>query len=163
MKKDELEQWRLREALTYDSETGHFTWNVLRPNAGIGTVAGSVGSTGYLIICLKNVRYCAHRLAWFYVHGVWPTRDIDHINHDRLDNRISNLRELSRRGNMQNQIRAHANNGTGALGVRPHGQRFVARIKIDGKQKHIGVFASVEAASKAYIQAKRKFHPAGTL
>ena len=84
----------LKEILEYNQETGVFTRKKKISSSNIGDVAGSVESQGYVIISIKNWPFKAHRLAWFYVHGKWPIDCIDHINGNRADNRIENLREV---------------------------------------------------------------------
>jgi hypothetical protein len=88
---------RLREQLRYDAETGVFTRRVESGHACVGDVAGSVHSTGYVRIGIDGWKYTAHHLAWLYVHGVWPSDQIEHINRKRSDNRIANLRERRHR------------------------------------------------------------------
>ena len=92
-KQDKLTAERLRERLHYDAETGVFTRRVGSSNARSGDVAGSVHSTGYVRIGIDGWKYTAHHLAWLYVHGVWPSDQIEHISRKRSDNRIANLRE----------------------------------------------------------------------
>ncbi|MEM1146020.1 MAG: HNH endonuclease signature motif containing protein [Pseudomonadota bacterium] len=94
----------------------------------VGTPAGCVDRTGYRFIsfCCRN--HLAHRLTWFYVHGKWPDGEIDHINHDRDDNRIENLRIVDRAGNMRNLSNSH--------GVLFEGGKWRARL---GSQ-HLGIF-----------------------
>ncbi|HAS0888998.1 TPA: HNH endonuclease, partial [Enterobacter cloacae subsp. cloacae] len=99
-----LTQNRLKEVLRYDPLTGVFYW--LNPTAYCmhpGDVAGFVDYTGYAYIKVDRVKYSAHRLAWLYVHGSMPEEQIDHVNNNRSDNRISNLRLASRSQNMMNQ------------------------------------------------------------
>jgi hypothetical protein len=96
-KQAKLTAERLRKRLRYDAETGLFTRRVGSGHAHAGDMAGSVHSTGYVRICIDGGRYTAHRLAWLYVHGVWPSGQIDHINRNRSDNRIANLRERRHR------------------------------------------------------------------
>jgi hypothetical protein len=96
-KQDKLAAERLRERLRYDGGTGVFTRRVGSGHARAGEIAGSVHSTGYVRIGIDGGKYTAHRLAWLYVHGVWPSDQIDHINRNRSDNRIANLRERRHR------------------------------------------------------------------
>jgi hypothetical protein len=94
---DKLTAERLRERLHYDAETGVFTRRVGSGHAHAGDMAGSVHSTGYVRIGIDGGKYTAHCLAWLYVHGVWPSDQIDHINRNRSDNRIANLRQRRHR------------------------------------------------------------------
>ena len=110
-----LTQQRLKEVLNYDAESGVFTWAVGRPKAAKGSIAGGFTDRGYLAIGVDGTRYRAHRLAWLYVHGVYPNQ-IDHENHVRHDNRIINLRETDSHGNSRNQSKP-VHNISGVVGV----------------------------------------------
>lgn len=148
---------RLRDLLDYDPETGVFT-----RKRGSGPV-GTLYDTGYLKIRVDAHRYMAHRLAWLHVHGEWPDGVIDHINGNKLDNRMSNLRVVSIAENNQNIRSSRAFSRTGVLGVRVHGDRYAAQINSMGKTVHLGVFASASDAHAAYVSAKREIHPGGML
>lgn len=91
----------LREVLDYCPDSGEFTWKVYRGRcAKVGSKAGTLKPTGYVAIILFGKWYGAHRLAWLHVHGAWPNGDIDHINGCPSDNRIANLRDVSKNMNM---------------------------------------------------------------
>lgn len=152
---------RLREVLDYDPATGVFTWREKSaPDSRIrpGTVAGYV-QHGYRLINVDNRQYRAHRMAWLYVHGEWPTDDIDHINGVRDDNRIANLREATRSENLQNQRRARRDNRSGFLGVSANGKRWKAEIIEGVRRQHLGTFDTPGEAHEAYLAAKRRLHP----
>lgn len=92
-----------RVRFTYDKDTGKFT---LTKGGGLGRKGEEVTSTdshGYIRVSIAGRRYSAHRVAWLIVHGEWPECDIDHINGDKTDNRVANLRKLSRSDNLVNQ------------------------------------------------------------
>lgn len=153
---------RLRELLSYDPNTGVFIRKVRTAKmTQIGDIAGSKNKAGYIQICLEGSRFLGHRLAWFYVHGEWPKDYIDHINGDRSDNRICNLRDASPTVNAQNLQCAKPISKTGLLGASycKITRKFKAQIRINGKQKYIGVYASAEEAHAAYIDFKRLHHP----
>src|SRR3972149_955610 len=95
--------------------------------------------------------------------GEFPKGDIDHINGDRADNRIGNLRATSRSENMQNLKEAHKDNCTGHLGVFKKRHRFGAQIMVDGVKHKLGIYDTPQEAHEAYLEAKRKLHPAGVL
>lgn len=158
---------RLRELLHYDPETGVFTRRV-RTSTRIkaGDVAGWANGKGYLLISVDGRDHYAHRLAWLYTHGAWPTNEIDHRNTVRNDNRIANLRDVSGAVNSQNQRRAPAHNKScGLLGVTWNKQirKWHAQIQVDGKKRSIGYFATAELAHSAYLAAKREHHPGCTV
>lgn len=158
---------RLREALHYDPETGVFTWRYQKGRGRLkeGTIAGSIprGSKGYRLIGLDGKVYKAHRLAWFYVHGVWPKGQVDHEDTDKKNNPIGNLREATNSFNMQNRRTPRKDNKSGFLGVSPRGVKWHAQIKVKGRVLHLGYFTTPEAAHKAYVKAKREHHAGGTL
>jgi hypothetical protein len=158
----------LRSALDYNRDTGLFTWKY-RENASkcwnsrwAGKPAGSkVSRKGsqvlpYLIVTieLNGMRLRAHRVAWAMVHGTWPSGEIDHINGNPLDNRIENLRDVSRQENSKNQQR-RSNNKSGVPGVGFDKQTnsWYASIMIDGKHIKLGRFKSFLEAVRARQEA----------
>lgn len=151
-------QDRLKELLCYDPSTGVFIWKVDRGGmAKADTVAGTIPKGQYCIISIDSIVYPAHRLAWLYVHGEWPKDDIDHINNNRSDNRISNLREATRSQNLQNAS-IMSNNTSGYKGVFwiKNKNRWSAQIKINGKRRRLGVFKTALDAHKAYCLAAKE-------
>jgi len=160
--KRSLDGKSLRSMLDYDPDTGIFRWR-MQPsrNVNAGAVAGSVKYLGYISIRVNRTDFMAHRLAWLYTHGVMPTHDIDHINGDKTDNRIRNLRDVSRSVNLQNQTCPRMDNTSGYLGVsfRKDTKRWCAQIKVNRRKQHLGYFKSAEAAHAAYLAAKLRLHP----
>lgn len=149
----------LHKILHYEPTTGIFTWAVSRHKVTSGSPAGYL-QKGYVTIETGRKSYRAHRLAWFYTYGVWPSDQIDHINGDRADNRICNLREASNAENMQNQRRSHSNNKLGVLGVHKRHNGFRARITVNKKIIQLGFYKTKELAHEAYLKAKRELHTA---
>ena len=129
----------------YDPETGVFTRR--------GKVVANRKGNGYVGIG----RQYAHRLAWLCVHGRWHNGDIDHINRDKTDNRISNLRECSRSENQRNQGLTAANR-SGFKGVCQRRGRWIATIRDNGRYVYLGTFDKPEAASLAYQDAAERLH-----
>ncbi len=161
---EHLTQERLRELLIYDATSGCFFWLASRrERVKVGDVAGSVTSHGYLRIRVAGRQYPAHRLAWLYVYGEWPKHHIDHIDGNRKNNAIDNLRDVSYSGNSQNKKVAHANNKCGLLGVCARGSRWLARITISGKLTQLGAYDTPELAHAAYLRAKRLHHETCTI
>jgi len=150
----------LLDALRYDPETGAFIWLIDRP-AGIkaGDVAGGIAPDGYVYLKALGERYIAHRLAWAFVHGFFPSGHIDHRDGNRSNNAISNLRDVPRQINNENRVKPNKNNRSGTLGVRtrPCGT-YAATIRIKGKDKHLGTYKTAELAHAAYVKAKRQLH-----
>lgn len=158
-----LTQERLREVLFYDPETGLFTR--LRPSGATraGDVAGTKTGVYYSKISVDGKLYQTHRLVWLYVHGYLPATDVDHIDGDKQNNRLSNLREVSRSVNAQNLKVAKINNKVGLLGVCRHGPSFRAQITVNGKTRKLGVFKTEVLAHDAYLSAKRELHEGCTI
>lgn len=156
----------LRELLSYDPETGLLT-RLTDNNRGhrIGAIAGSKHHSGYIEVMVNKKNYRAHRICWLHFYGQWPEFDIDHINGDKADNRICNLRDATEEMNMQNEIRARKNSTSGLMGVRfrPERKRWIATIKVNGKPKRLGSFATPEEAHNAYLEGKRFHHKGFTL
>lgn len=149
---------RLMELLAYDPETGQFSW-ISSP----GRRAGSITDRGYANIRLDGKSYRLHRLAWLYVHGEWPKADIDHINGVKHDNRIVNLRDVTRSMNMHNIKKAFkTNNSSGFLGVVRTDKRkkrpWKAQIEVNGKTRSLGTFNTPEEAHQRYLEVKRQVH-----
>ena len=150
---------RLRELLSYDAESGVFRWLVNRKKVRAGDIAGAYKRCGYSQICVDQKQYSSHRIAWLYVYGVMPVWQIDHIDGCRDNNRISNLRQCTQSENMQNQA-IHINSTSGRVGVSWHkpGHKWSASIRVSGKRRHLGLFASIDDAASAYVKAKAELH-----
>lgn len=151
---------KLRKELGYDSETGVFIRLKDRPRSPAGSPCGTLRKDdGYIDIRVDWVRYKAHRLAWLYVYGEWPPEQLDHINGNRADNRICNLRPCTSAENSQNRV-ASKKNKTGYPGVfwNPSHGKYQAAISVRGNNKHLGMFDSPAAAHAAYVAAKAEYH-----
>jgi hypothetical protein len=151
-----------RSLFSYAPETGV----IVRKN-GLGNAsAGYVQKNGYRYINIRGVGLLrAHRLAWLLFYGEWPALFVDHINGDRADNRLENLRLVTPTHSAQNKRRATSTSLTGLLGVATDKARgrFMARITVDGVRKFIGAYKTPEEAHAAYVEAKRRLHPACTI
>lgn len=161
----ELTADRLRALLVYVPETGSFRWKPRGQRDGSqcnrDREAGSVSKqTGYRTIRVERKLYQAHRLAWLYVYGGWPPEDIDHINGERLDNRIANLRSVPNAVNRQNSKRARSDNRCGVQGVHfdVRRGRWRASVRHEGRAHFLGSFLSPEEARTAYLAAKNRLH-----
>jgi hypothetical protein len=150
----------LQKVLRYDPGAAKFYWLNAYHTSKIGSEAGSFDVKGYRRIQVFGRSIKVHRLVWLYETGEWPSLDIDHINGDRSDNRFCNLRLATKGQNAQNYP-LHANNRCGLHGVSWVGrvQKWRAMIRVDGKQRYVGMFKSPEDAHAAYLRAKVKFHP----
>jgi HNH endonuclease len=149
---------RLRELLRYDPDTGEFYWLRGRGRIKAGRRAGCImRPKGYRAICIDTKHYLAHRLAWLYVYGEWPSGDLDHRDIDPDNNRIENLRVAERWQNQAN--RRQKANRTGFPGIQKVDgcELWSALIHMNGKRHYLGCFKSPEDASDAYHQAYRKY------
>ena len=156
----------IHDIFEYNPITGDFIWrNPSGRKFKSGDKAGYVHKDGYGRIGYKRKEYQSHRLAWLYIYGDWPSKDLDHIDGNPSNNSISNLREVTKSQNSENRRRANKNSKTGVLGVSLHSQtnKYRAAIRYSGKCKSLGLFDTVEEAHNAYLIAKEKFHPFSTL
>lgn len=160
-----LTQERLKELVDYNPETGKFTWIKKHPMARkieVGDEFRSVDSYGYLMASILGNRCKAHRLAFLYMTGEWPSDQVDHINGIRKDNRWCNLREVNNLNNHRN-MKLQKRNISGVTGVFWHkkNKKWRAMIRANGRNLHLGVFDNLSDAKRARIKAERKYgyHP----
>lgn len=160
-----------RQLLKYEPETGKLFW-LHRPrelfkrekdfhcwNARhAGDETFKVNCQGYLLGKIMGVRRPSHRVIWLLQTGSWPDGEVDHINGDRSDNRWKNLRCVSKVENGRN-AGMHKNNTSGVNGVHWHNtyKNWVVRIMVDGRQKFIGNYKTIEEAAAARCEANRKY------
>jgi len=152
---------RLREIIKYDEETGAMTWRVsvarrIRPGDACG---GVPNSTGALSVRIRGYSYKLHRLAWLYSYGQWPDDHIDHIDGNRLNNRLSNLREATHAENQRN-IGLKRNNKSGFKGVywNKTVEKWHAQINWNGKRIHLGFFEKAKDAGLAHANKAAELH-----
>ena len=154
-----LTQDRLRELFHYDPLTGVLTRRVsVSSNAQAGDITGTVDGKGYLQVMIDRKNYRVHRLAWLYVHGIFPDNSIDHINGDTSDNRIINLRDVLQSENGKNQTMPKTNK-SGIMGVRWYRQRgkWHAQICVNRKRIHLGYYEDLELAALVRQEAELKY------
>jgi len=152
-----LTAYRLRQLVSYDTDTGLFTCIVPRKNRSVGDVETKIAGHGYIAFCVDGKQYTAHRLAWLYVNGEFPKGEIDHANGDKADNRMANLRLASRGQNAAN-TRLRCDNSIGLKGVFKNKKRWSAQIQSNGRVFHLGTFDSPEEAHSAYCKAAAEIH-----
>ncbi len=143
----------VRALFHYNETTGALTWARSRKGVPKGHGGGTI-SCGYVRITYAGNRYMAHRLIWLMHHGRWPKGDIDHINGDRADNRICNLREATRSHNCWN---SPARKGK-YKGVHQRGRKWRAQIVVKRRNIDLGSYDTDAAAARAYDAAARKYH-----
>src|SRR5574341_371610 len=156
---------RLKQLLHYEPGTGLFTRKVSVPGSKAGTFAGYPDRYGYIRLRVDGKHYLAHRLAWLFFYEEWPVSGVDHINGQRSDNRLCNLRDVNASLNQQNRKRAQKNSTTEFLGVtfEKRTQKYLAQISAGGTRRFIGRFDSPESAHAAYLCEKRKHHEGCTI
>jgi hypothetical protein len=155
MKKNHPSIEELREQFRYDPQDGSM-WKRVGHETGHGYQRVSIGVGQFLQ---------AHRLAWALVYGEWPQHHVDHINGDRSDNRLENLRDIPQAHNQQNERKARRSSKSGLLGASWNKAmgHWTARIHYDGKHHFLGYFSTAEAAHAAYLKAKRTVHAGCTI
>ena len=155
-----LSQKRLKELLSYDPETGRFTRKISSSNSvKAGDIAGGDSSTtGYWRISVDNIRYAEHRLAWFYMTGLWPKHQIDHIDHIRANNKWANLREVTHAENQKNRVLT-SKNKSGCVGVSwiKARSKWYASISVNRKTLPLGTYENKDDAIKARKKADIEF------
>jgi hypothetical protein len=156
MSKQAMNAEYLRRTFDYSEETGVFTWKESRGCVRKGATAGHKDAIGYVQIHIEGTLYRAHRLAWVYVYGEAPKGSIDHMDGNKSNNSITDLRDVTLSKNMLNQHRAHRNNKSGYLGVCKNGTGWRAEIKLLGKKVNLGTYNTPEEASFAYQEQKKR-------
>ena len=155
----ELTKNLLDRLFIYDPKTGLVTRKVRTSNnVNIGDVVGSAHNMGYLTVQINKKVYLLHRIIWFMVYGKFPENDIDHINGDRSDNRLSNLRDVCHKENLKNK-RRQKNNKSGVVGVGWYNKlgKWKACIMVDGRTIHLGYFYKKSKAIKARKDAEKEY------
>lgn len=155
----------LSELYDYDKETGEFFWKVDRFTgrwlhiqlAWAGTKAGSISTEGYVILKHNGKFVKAHRCAWFLSTGEWPEQPIDHINGDRADNRLCNLRLADFYENNHNR-KIQRNNKTGVKGVTLEDGRYRTKVIHSHMTYRLGTFTNLEDAKQAVMKKREELH-----
>jgi hypothetical protein len=155
----------LRELFAYDPATGRLIVKIGSSRVKAGQEVSDYAVNGYLRCSFDGFRVYAHRLVWAYHYGTWPDGQIDHIDGNRRNNAISNLRDATHTINAQNERNPRRNNNLGVLGVHYEVSRkkFKAQISIGHKCLCLGRFDTAEQAQSAYVKAKRAYHDGCTL
>lgn len=152
---------RLRELFTYNEVEGTFVWRIANGGrSSPGRVAGASCPQGYVYLRIDGVPYRAHRLAWLYVYGEWPPEFIDHLNGNRSDNRIANLRLATLETNNQNRRNARKDSLTGLMGVtfRKKDGYYQGVIQHHGVRYYLGRSRDPQVIHLRYLEAKRSLH-----
>lgn len=166
--KCDLSQEFLKSRLYYDYETGKFHWiNPRKWNVKPGDEAGSIEAKGYVVINLNRTLYKAHRLAWLYVYGEWPKNQLDHIDRNKQNNIISNLRQATNGQNQQNtpkyKTKALVRSRYKGVSWNKKCKRWQVEIQVNKKRIYLGTFVCEDDAAIAYLEAKKKLDPYAVL
>lgn len=155
---------RAAALLNYDANTGLFTWSVNRKGRGAkaGALAGYSRPDGYVSIKIDGCKEYAHRIAWVMTRGPIPSgMEVDHIDHNPSNNRISNLRLVTKQGNRMN-CSVGRRNKSGVIGVHwsSNANKWCAQIRKDRKTQYLGYFSTVGEAMlvRAKAEAALGFH-----
>jgi len=153
---------KIAEVLSYNPETGDLTWIKRTSNRiKVGDKAGRIrrdcrGYTNYMDTNVFGKSYPNHRLGWFLTHGSWPSHDIDHIDGDGMNNKLSNLRDVSRSDNLLNTgVWRHNTSGIKGVYLRKDTGLWTAKAQYKGKVTHLGCFKTKEEAAEARAKASR--------
>jgi hypothetical protein len=149
----------LKHLFDYDKETGNLIWKVKSSaRVKIGDIAGSIQNAGYLAVRINSKSYLAHRLI-FLMHKGYLPRTLDHINGDRLDNRIENLRAVTASQNQHNR-KINSNSTSGYKGVSYYKQtnKWCAKIRLENKRIHLGYYKTPEEADAVVRKAREELH-----
>lgn len=149
----------LHELLRYDSESGHLYWKTNLGRCQSSRPAGHLAKNGYWVIRINNTLYKSHRVIFAMVHKRWPKLYVDHVDGNRSNNRVCNLREATRSQNMHN-VKLRCDNKTGVKGIAWEADRnkYVAYVSIRGCIKFKKRFSSLESAISARRKAAKKLH-----
>lgn len=151
----------LREFLDFNHETGQFTWKIGRGRARKGDLAGCTARNrlGYEWVQIRifGTLFSAHRLAWLHHYGYLPDKEIDHINQDSTDNRITNLRLATRAQNGRNQ-HMRITNKSGVTGVSwdKITEKWRAEVKVDGRKHRLGRFECIDDAAAVVAEFRKQ-------
>lgn len=149
---------KLRDLFIYDPDTGILTNRVARHVAKVGERAGCVNYEGYRSIKIFGRKYMSSHVIWAYVTGAWPVSEMDHINLQRGDDRLVNLREATREQNCANKGSFFKANSFGFRGVKKAGSKFIAVICAGQKEICVGRYETAEFAALAYDVAAKRMH-----
>jgi hypothetical protein len=140
----------LRSVFSYNPNTGTISKN--------GSAFGYTTPLGYKALSINERKFQQHVICWAIYFGEYPNSSIDHINGNRSDNRIVNMRLATAKQNAQNRHGAQSNNLIGLIGVSKHQGKWRPRVAVDGKTHHFGLFDTAEEAHLAYLSKKRGLH-----
>jgi len=150
----------ISELLECDTETGLFKWKIRRSNhCARGWFGGADHGDGYKVIRINNQLYRSHRIIWLMTHKMWPKNQIDHIDNDVSNNKISNLREATGCQNKQNRkINKNTTSQIKGIMQNPYTKKWIARVSVNGKRKNLGHFHWLHHAKEAIEKFRVEHH-----
>ncbi len=151
----------IRERLRYEPNTGELIW-ISRPKNSpqlVGQVAGTTqhANRGYRSLSIKRKRLYAHQVAYLLYYGYWALANLDHKNGDTADNRIDNLRPATIKQNAANSKKGKRGRYLKGVIYESRAGKFIARIRVDGANMHLGTYATEEEAHAAYVNAAKRY------
>lgn len=155
-----VNQAMLKKFFVYDPDTGKLTWRLPQHHCAVGDEVGYSHSGGYRSVCLSGKEYLTHRIIWLYVYGYLPEQ-IDHIDHNRKNNALSNLREVTNTVNSMNtSLSVNSMTKVNGVSFMKSKNKFRAYIMVNRKQIHLGLYDSVEEAKerRALADIQYGFH-----
>lgn len=154
--KDGSLKWLYRDRSQFKSQQAYKAWNTKYK----GKVAlETLNASGYRHGTINSTSISAHKVAWAIAFGYWPINQIDHINRDRSDNRLENLRLANKSENQHNRSKSKNNtSGFKCVTFDKRNKKWDARIGINNQVVHLGRFFSAEDAHLAYVCASKKYH-----
>ena len=154
-----ITQSELKELVHYNDQTGIFTWKKSRKGCAIGSVAGSLHLNGYIYININYKKYLAHRLAWVYQYKEFPANEIDHIDGNKSNNKIENLRNATRSENLRNTT-LNVRNKSGHKNISLHKPTGLWRAVLT-MNKHIVInkyFKNIDDAVNFIKEKREEYH-----
>lgn len=151
----------LKNILKYNPNTGDWIWLITKNNNSAlkNQKAGTINSVGYRVICIDKKFYLSSRLAWFYMTGKWPLKQMDHKDTNRSNDIWDNLRLATNGQNTCNQkIRIDNKTGTKGVFFRKDTKKYSVRVTIDNKKINLGCYNTLEEARAVRQKAANNFH-----
>ena len=150
---------QVRSLFDYDPETGVMRYRVSRRRLRAGMAAGCLRPDGRVYIMVEKRNYARSRLAFLHFHGRWPECEIDHVNRNRSDDCIDNLREATRPENGANTRSQPSSTGVRGVHLRDNPNRpYEASITVRGAYRYLGSFATLRQAAATVDAAREKYH-----
>ena len=156
-KNQPLTQALVQKFFEYDPVSGELTRRLPTSNNYVGEVVGTLKNNGYLSVGFGDKEYLVHRLIWLYVKGYLPDQ-VDHIDHDRLNNSWVNLREVNNTDNSKNtSVSSNSTTKVNGVSFMKSRNKYRATIVVNRKQVHLGLFEDINDAVKARKDADIKY------